>query len=95
MQNTLTDQQKEELVFGLHAETAEPWDLHRANVIAQAEGIVLSDAHIDVIQYLRMTFEKHGPVKHARTLTQALEAKYATRGGLKFLYQLFPGGPVT
>ena len=95
MQNNLTDKQKAELVFGLHDDTAQPWDLSQANRIAKAEGIVLTDAHIDVIQYLRMTFEKHGPVKHARTLTQALEARFATRGGLKFLYQLFPGGPVS
>lgn len=95
MQNHLTDREKAALVFGLHEDTVQPWDLSKAQAQAKAEGIELTNAHIDVIQYLRLTFEKHGPARHARTLTQALEAKFATRGGLKYLYQLFPGGPVS
>lgn len=95
MRNNLTDQEKATFVFGIHQEFIEPWDLDKANSLAESQGIKLTAAHIDVIQYLRMTFEKHGPVKHARTLTQALEAKFARVGGLKYLYRLFPGGPIT
>lgn len=95
MQDNLTNQEKAKLVLGLHEETMEPWDLDKANILAKSEGITLTDAHIAVIQYIRTAFEKHGAIKHARTLTQALEAKFATRGGLKYLYTLFPQGPVS
>jgi len=95
MQNHLTDRQKAEFVFGLRDDAMQPWDIDKANAIAKSEGIVLTNAHMDVIHYLRTTYAKHGPVKHARTLSQALEAKFTTLGGLKYLYQLFPAGPVS
>jgi len=32
---------------------------------------------------------------NARELHDALEERFHSRGGMKFLYDLFPGGPVT
>ena len=95
MQDKLTDQEMAERVLGLHDNDTAPWDIDKARSLAKAEGITLSDDHISVIEYLRQTYDKHGPIRHARTLTQALEARYAAKGGLKYLYTLFPNGPVT
>ena len=95
MQRKLTEQEEAHRVLGLHDEIMEPWDIEKAHRLAQSENIDLTDTHIDVIQYMRLTFEKHGPIKHARTLAQALEAKFAAHGGLKYLYTLFPNGPVS
>lgn len=95
MQDNLTDQEMAERVLGLHNDDMPDWNIDKAHALARAEGITLSDEHVDVIQYLRGTYEKHGPIKHARSLTQALDTKYADKGGLKYLYRLFPNGPVT
>jgi len=95
MQENLTDQEMAERVLGLHNNDTPDWNIDKANTLARAEGIALTNEHIDVIQYLRASYEKYGQIRHARTLTQALEAKYANKGGLKYLYRLFPNGPVT
>ena len=95
MQENLTDQEMAERVLGLHETDMSNWNVDTANALARAEGLTLTNEHIDVIQYLRQTYEKHGPIRHARSLTQALEAKFADKGGLKYLYTLFPNGPVT
>jgi tRNA 2-thiouridine synthesizing protein E len=96
MINELTDEQKEELVLGIHDkdETFENWTENTARRLAQAEEIDLTEAHWSVIRFLRDYYEKHGAVSHARTLTEALEEKFQIQGGLKYLYTLFPAGPV-
>ena len=95
MQDNMSDKEMAERVLGLHEQDMTDWNIDKANALAGAEGLTLTDEHIDVIQYLRQTYDKHGPIRHARSLTQALEAKYADKGGLKYLYRLFPNGPVT
>lgn len=97
MIDELTDEQKEELVLGIRDkdETFESWTENTARKLAQQEEIELTDAHWSVIRFLRMYYEKHGAVSHARILTEALEDKFQIQGGLKFLYTLFPDGPVS
>ncbi len=96
MINELTDEQKEELVLGIHDrdETFENWTENTARDLAQAEAIKLTDAHWSVIRFLREYYQKHGAVSHARILTEALEEKFQIQGGVKYLYTLFPEGPV-
>jgi len=96
MINELTDEQKEELVLGIHDrdETFENWTENTARSMAQVENIDLTEAHWSVIRFLREYYQKHGAVSHARTLTEALEEKFQIQGGLKYLYTLFPDGPV-
>lgn len=96
MINELTDDQKEELVLGIHDrdQSFENWTENTARSLAQAEAIDLTEAHWTVIRFLREYYEKHGAVSHARTLTEALEERFQIQGGLKYLYTLFPAGPV-
>lgn len=95
MTDQLNDQQKAEFFLGLHNDELPAWNEALANQLAQSEGLVLTDAHFEVLHYLRRCHQRFGQISHARTLTQALETRFATLGGKKYLYMLFPAGPVT
>ncbi len=73
----------------------ETWNEDMAQTQARNEGIELSDAHMDVICYLRDHFAECGPESNARSLLKAMEETYRDQGGRKYLYKLFPRGPVT
>lgn len=77
-----------------HLAGLEPWDETIAQQAAQAEGIVLTQAHWEVINLLRQQYLEHGPSRHARDLSERLDAAFDHAGGLKYLYRLFPHGPV-
>lgn len=72
----------------------EPWSPERAVAEAAAEGLELDADHFDMLTYLRQDFACHGPDGNARQLSDDLDRVYTDRGGLRFLYRLFPGGPV-
>lgn len=97
MIDVLTDEQKAELVLGIRDKDSqyEDWTEEIARTIAKMESIELTDAHWSVIRFLREYYAQHGTSKHARTLTEALEEKFQIQGGLKYLYTLFPDGPVS
>ena len=61
-------------------------------VIASAEGVQLTDAHWEVVNYLRDEFREHGHTPNFRTM---LKGMGAIRPGVdsKYLYDLFPLGP--
>ncbi len=69
------------------------WSPEEAARMAQEEGLELTDDHWDEIAALQEYFAKHQRV-NIRELTDALEEHFHARGGRKYLYQLFPGGPV-
>jgi tRNA 2-thiouridine synthesizing protein E len=71
------------------------WSENIARRMAVNLGIALTPAHWEVINFLRDYYRLHGPVSHARHLLQPLEERFSRKGGLKYLYLLFPGGPVT
>ena len=97
MIDVLTDEQKTELVLGIRGKDTkyEDWTEETARSIAQMESIELTEAHWTVIRFLREHYSQHGTSQHARILTNALEEKFQIQGGLKYLYTLFPGGPVS
>lgn len=63
-----------------------------AEVIAAAEGIALTDAHWEVISYLREEYKAHGHTPNFRNMLKGVQA---IRPGAdsKALYDLFPLGP--
>jgi len=72
------------------------WTRQNAEAAASAEGLELSADHWYVVQSLQEYFARHdGPGVNARELCDALDEKFHSRGGLKFLYTLFPGGPIS
>ncbi|GMQ96963.1 MAG: TusE/DsrC/DsvC family sulfur relay protein [Gammaproteobacteria bacterium] len=58
-------------------------------------GIELSGRHWDVVYALRHNYAKNGNVHNALEVLKILSDTFATQGGKKFLYSIFPGGPVS
>ena len=60
--NDMTDKEKMEFVFGVHEddEVVENWDRQVATSLAQEEGIQLTDAHWEIVNYLHKLYEGAG-----------------------------------
>ena len=63
-----------------------------AVAIAAAEGIALTDAHWEVIRYLRDEYQQHGHTPNFRNMLKGL-ADVLPGCDSKALYELFPTGP--
>lgn len=63
--------------------------------MAAEEGLVLSGEHWTVIRYLRSFYRQHQDDYQLKALVEGLESKFGAKGGRRYLYRLFPGGPVT
>ena len=70
------------------------WNEKIAIDAAQQEGLTMTDDHWEVVRFLRAYYLQHGKIDTARKWTEVLDRKFAARGGRKFLYTLFPKGPV-
>lgn len=71
------------------------WRKEHAIDKAQAEGITLSDDHWNVISALQEYFVRHEDKRiNTRELHDALDEKFHTKGGITYLYELLPGGPI-
>lgn len=71
------------------------WTPDSARAVGADEGLKLSDEHWTAIRALQEYYAKHeGTPINVRALHDALEEKFHSQGGIKYLYQLFPGGPV-
>ncbi|MBT9612198.1 MAG: TusE/DsrC/DsvC family sulfur relay protein [Burkholderiales bacterium] len=71
------------------------WMPEDARQTAQQEGLTLSEHHWQLIRALQDYFARHDETSINRIeLHDALEEKFHHQGGIKFLYQLFPKGPV-
>jgi len=68
------------------------YDDEVCRVIAQAEGITLTDDHWAVIRYLREQYREHGQTPNYRTMLKEL-ADLMPQVDSKALYDLFPSGP--
>jgi TusE/DsrC/DsvC family sulfur relay protein len=62
------------------------------NVIAAAEGIALTEAHWEVVKYMRDEYQANG---HTPNFRNMLKGMGEVRPGMdsKYLYDLFPLGP--
>ena len=77
-----------------HLEALEPWSESIATKLAAEEGITLTPAHWEVIESLRNHYLEYGPDASGRSLLQCLKTEFFDHGGKKYLYDLFPRGPV-
>jgi len=71
----------------------EDWRPTDAEGAAAAEGLTLGDDHWEAVRALQEYFSKNDNV-NVRHLHDALYEHFHSRGGLRLLYELFPGGPV-
>lgn len=74
-----------------------PIDWSRAEAEAQAktDGLKLTEEHWQVVCALQEFYARHeGPTVNVRELHDALDEYFHPEGGIKYLYGLFPNGPV-
>lgn len=69
------------------------WTPDVARSIAEEDGIELSDDHWQVISALQEYYSKV-EVPKLRQVKDALNEKFHSRGGIKYLHQVIPTGPV-
>lgn len=71
------------------------WNEQQARDLAREEGVELDADHLKVLQALQEYFSRNqGPGLNMRELHDALNEAFHLKGGMKYLYRLFPGGPV-
>jgi TusE/DsrC/DsvC family sulfur relay protein len=70
------------------------WEPDVATVMAKEDGTELSDAHWEVINFLREYYDEYQIAPAVRVLTKAIGKKLGKdKGNSKYLYELFPYGP--
>lgn len=71
------------------------WSVAEVAAAAATDGLDLGSDHWEVVHALQEYFARHEdqPV-NTRELHDALDEKFHAKGGLKYLYTLFPGGPI-
>ena len=73
----------------------ENWTPQTALEVANAEGVMLTGEHWEVVRALQEYFFRHEPRERSmREVHDALDEHFHAHGGRKYLYQLLPGGPV-
>lgn len=70
------------------------WSVEKAVELAKGEGLTLTEEHVKVLLDLQEYFFHHEGRIKVRELHDALEEEFQVDGGIKHLYQLFPGGPI-
>jgi len=75
-----------------------PADWTPADAIATAkqEHLALVEDHWETVRALQEYFARHAdsPAMNKRELHDALNEKFHIKGGLRYLYEIFPGGPI-
>ncbi|HBA66383.1 MAG: sulfurtransferase TusE [Gammaproteobacteria bacterium HGW-Gammaproteobacteria-10] len=71
------------------------WDEAVARVLAKANSITLTDAHWEIIFFIRDYYLQFKHLPNARVFTKAV-AKHlgAEKGNSRYLQRLFPDGPL-
>ncbi len=71
------------------------WTPGGAVEAARRDGLELLEEHWEALRALQEYYARHDAATGSlRELHDALDEKFHARGGIKRLYQLFPGGPV-
>lgn len=64
------------------------------NILAEQEGIKLTEAHLEVVHFVRDFYEEFNTSPAVRMLVKAMEKKYGPeKGNSKYLFKLFKQGP--
>ncbi|NND91108.1 MAG: TusE/DsrC/DsvC family sulfur relay protein [Granulosicoccus sp.] len=72
----------------------EDWSVELALELAEADGITLTDAHWEVLNFLQEYYDNYEIAPAIRILTKQIGKRYGQeKGNSKYLYELFPRGP--
>jgi len=70
------------------------WNEDLGKVIADAEGLDMTEEHWSVVNFLREYYSEYQIAPAVRVLVKAVKKKFgAEKGSNKYLYELFPYGP--
>jgi len=69
------------------------WSIQDAESVAKSDGFSMTDDHWELVVALQEYYHK---VEHPklRQVKDALDEKFHSQGGLKYLHQVIPSGPV-
>ncbi|MEC5341103.1 sulfurtransferase TusE [Brenneria populi] len=70
------------------------WNEALALILAEQEGISLTEAHWEVVRFVRAFYLEFNTSPAIRMLVKAMAKKYGEeKGNSRYLYRLFPKGP--
>jgi tRNA 2-thiouridine synthesizing protein E len=70
------------------------WSEEMVPLLAEQEQIVLTDAHWEVVRFVRAFYEEYETSPAIRALVKAMAAKYGPeKGNSRYLQRLFRKGP--
>jgi tRNA 2-thiouridine synthesizing protein E len=85
----------ETVVDGRFPHAPAGWTRESALTTAQQEGLKLDADHWDAVRALQNYYARHEETAiDLRELHDALDELFHSKGGMKYLYRLFPAGPV-
>lgn len=70
------------------------WTEEYAKILAKAEEIELNPSHWELVRALQSYFCRNEQQVNSRELLDALNEKFHAQGGIKYLYEILPGGPI-
>lgn len=89
----LNDQQFPTDEFG-YLKNLNDWSEELAVVIAAKDGVVLSEAHWEIVHFVREFYQEYKTSPAIRMLVKALAQKFGEeKGNSRYLQRLFPEGP--
>jgi tRNA 2-thiouridine synthesizing protein E len=72
----------------------EDWNEDLAREMARRDGLELTEAHWEVIRFLRSYFEKYQIAPMIKILVKEIaKVMGPEKGNTKYLYELYPAGP--
>ncbi len=71
----------------------EDWKRDEAEKEAKAMGFKMVEDHWEVVRIIQGSYAEDS-TPPLRRLHDALEARFGKKGGLSYLYQILPGGPI-
>lgn len=69
------------------------WTRAQARALAAEAGLKLTDDHWEVVRVLQGCY-KDEVAPRLRLLRDAIEARFVGKGGIKYLFEILPGGPI-
>lgn len=71
------------------------WSEPVAQKIARLNGIELSDAHWEIVFFIRSYYQRYKHLPNARVFTRAIRKELGEdKGNSRYLHKLFPEGPL-